>query len=337
MRSILYIGNKLSHLGFTPGVIETLGRQLESEGFKVYYTGTLRNQYLRLLQMLIKTFTLGRKVDYILIDTYSTNAFWYAFLTGMLARRLGTKYIPILHGGDLPSRIKKSKRACDKLFRKSHINIAVSGYLQNTFESYGYPVKVVPNNIVIANYPFKERAHPMPNLLWVRAFSKIYNSLMAIDVLVELQKTYPDASLCMVGPDKDGSLDEFITYAGSKGVSGSIKIKGILLKEEWIRLSSEYDFFINTTNFDNTPVSVIEAMALGMLIVSTNPGGIPFLLEADREAKLVDTGNSGAMVQAIGLMIEHKAAAASMSRAARKKAETFDSPQIINLWKEILV
>lgn len=337
MPEILYIGNKLSHHGFPPGVIEALGRKLEEAGYLVFYAGTFKNKGLRLFQMLYKTFTIGKKVDYILIDTYSTGAFWYAFLTGMLARQLGTKYIPILHGGDLPSRLKKSKRACEKLFRKSHINIAVSGYLQNTFESYGYPVKVVPNNIVIANYPFKERAHPIPNLLWVRAFGKIYNSLMAIDVLVELQKTYPDASLCMVGPDKDGSLDEFINYAGSKGVSGSIKIKGILLKEEWIRLSSEYDFFINTTNFDNTPVSVIEAMALGMLIVSTNPGGIQFLLDADREAKLVETGNSGAMAHAIGFLIEHKAVAASMSRAARKKAETFDSLRIINLWKEILV
>ena len=55
-----------------------------------------------------------------------------------------------------------------------------------------------------------------------------------------------------------------------------ITITGILRKAEWIELSKDYDVFINTTNVDNMPVSVIEAMALGMPIVSTNVGGIPF-------------------------------------------------------------
>jgi len=141
----------------------------------------------------------------------------------------------------------------------------------------------------------------------------------------------------MIGPDKDSRLTEIKKYAESKGISDSVVITGKLSKEDWVRLSAGYDFFINTTNFDNTPISVIEAMALGLLIISTNPGGIPFLLDADKEAKLVNTGNSKAMEQAICYLMENKPEAAEMSRAARKKAETFDSLQIIKLWKEILV
>ena len=40
MKSILYIGNKLSRHGFTPGVIEKFGSLLETEDFKVSYAGT---------------------------------------------------------------------------------------------------------------------------------------------------------------------------------------------------------------------------------------------------------------------------------------------------------
>ncbi len=47
------------------------------------------------------------------------------------------------------------------------------------------------------------------------------------------------------------------------------------------------DIFLNTTNVDNTPVSVIEAQAAGLCVVSTNVGGIPFLLENGKDALLV--------------------------------------------------
>lgn len=336
MKSLLYIGNKISHHGFTPGVIETFGIQLEETGYKVYYAGTLKNQYLRLLQMIHKTFTIGRKVDYILIDTYSTSAFWYAYLTGRIAKILVTKYIPLLHGGDLPARLTRYHRACDILFRNSYTNVAVSGYLQDAFENYGYPVTLIPNNIDISGYRFKIRAHPQPTILWVRSFSKIYNPKMAVDVLIELLKTYPEARLCMVGPDKDGSLKEFTEYAGKKGIDSHIKITGKLAREEWTKLSEQYDFFINTTNIDNTPVSVVEAMALGLIVVSTNPGGIPYLLDANKDAKIVNIGDAAAMSKEISYLIENPSVAQEMSRTARSKAESFDSKSVLKLWKELL-
>ena len=147
MLSILYIGNKISHFGFTPGVIETLGPLLEKEGYRVYYAGTQKNQGLRLGEMLWKTATTGRRVDYILIDTYSTSAFWYAYLASGVARLSGLKYVPILHGGDLPNRLARSKRACDQLFKNSYANVTVSGYLRHEFEKAGYKTITIPNNI----------------------------------------------------------------------------------------------------------------------------------------------------------------------------------------------
>ena len=336
LKSLLYIGNKISHHGFTPGVIETLGKQLEETGFGVYYAGTFKNKALRLLQMLYRTIVIGGRADYILIDTYSTSAFWFAFSTGCLANALKKKYIPILHGGDLPSRIKRSKHACDRLFKNAYINVAVSGYLQKAFEDSGYKTTTIPNSISVENYPFRHRPALKPKLLWVRAFSKIYNPMMTIDVLVELKKTYPDASLCMVGPDKDGTMVEFIEYATQKKLLDSIEITGKLPREEWIKLSEKYDILINTTNIDNTPISIIEAMALGLPVVTTNPGGIPFLLEAGKEAMLVDNGDFKSMATAIGYLIENPSAAIEMTRAAREKAEGFDWMKIQSRWIEVL-
>jgi len=333
---ILYIGNKLSRYGFTPGVIETLGPLLEKEDYAVIYAGTRKNPFLRLTEILWKTATTGRQVDYILIDTYSTSAFWYAYFAGTLAKIISTKYIPILHGGDLPKRLQRSKRACDKLFNNSYANVAVSGYLNHEFEKAGYRTVVIPNSIEISKYPFRLRDQPRPKLLWVRSFHRQYNPLMAADVLAGLLQIHPDAELCMVGPDKDGSLGEFKDYIRQKGTEEHVKITGKLSKEDWISLSENYDFFINTTNVDNTPVSVIEAMALGLCVISTNPGGIPFLVQDGVDAKLVNPQNSSLMIRTVDYLLKNPEDVVQLSVNARKKAEQFDVNVIIPAWKDLL-
>ena len=50
----------------------------------------------------------------------------------------------------------------------------------------------------------------------------------------------------------------------------NVIFQGRLTKHEWVELSYNYDIFINTTNYDNQPISVIESMALGLPIISTN-------------------------------------------------------------------
>ena len=336
MIKVLYIGNNLSHHGFAPGVIETLGKQLKESGYNVSYAGNSRSQLLRMVEMIYKILTVGRRVDYILIDTYSTSAFWYAYLTGGLSKILGTKYIPILHGGDLPKRLQRSKRACDKLFNNSYVNVAVSGYLNHEFEKAGYRTVVIPNSIEISKYPFRLRDQPRPKLLWVRSFHRQYNPLMAADVLAGLLQIHPDAELCMVGPDKDGSLGEFKDYIRQKGTEEHVKITGKLSKEDWISLSENYDFFINTTNVDNTPVSVIEAMALGLCVISTNPGGIPFLVQDGVDAKLVNPQNSSLMIRTVDYLLKNPEDVVQLSVNARKKAEQFDVNVIIPAWKDLL-
>lgn len=336
MKNILYLGNKLSHHGLTKGVIETLGPQLEREGYSVSYAGTHKNIVFRLFEMLCAVWQKRRKADYVLIDTYSSTAFWYAWLSAMFCRFLSIKYIHILHGGSLPDRLKRSKWFCDRIFMYSYANVAVSGYLKYYFEKAGYQAIMIPNNIDIAQYPFKRRTTLKPRLLWVRSFHRQYNPNMAADVLAMLLKDYADADLCMVGPDKDGSMQEFKNYCTQLGITEHVKVKGLLSKPEWHTLSEDYDIFINTTNVDNTPVSVIEAMALGLPVVSTNVGGIPYLLEDRKDALLVEKGDAAAIYRAADSLIENYHFSIELAKNAREKAESFEWNKIVLKWKFLL-
>jgi glycosyltransferase involved in cell wall biosynthesis len=336
MKNILYLGNKLSHHGFTKTGIETLGIQLENEGLKVYYAGTKKSSVLRITEMLWSIMRYFSKIDYVLIDSYSSTAFWYAWLSGMLCRLLRVEYIHILRGGSLPIRLQRSKWFCNQIFLHSYANVAVSGYMKDAFDKAGYPTVVIPNNIDISMYPYKKRQVIKPRLLWVRSFHRQYNPNMAADVLGMLLKDYADAELCMVGPDKDGSMQEFKNYCNQLGITEHVKVTGLLSKPEWHTLSEDYDIFINTTHVDNTPVSVIEAMALGLTVVSTNVGGLPFLLVDGKDALLVNKGDAEAMYKAVKDIIIDQALATEIAGNARAKAESFDWENIKSQWFSLL-
>ena len=103
----------------------------------------------------------------------------------------------------------------------------------------------------------------------------------------------------MVGPDKDGSLSVVKQKATDLDVLDSIYFTGRLSKKEWISKSCDFSFFINTTNADNTPVSVMEAMALGFPVITTNVGGIPYLFINGVEGIQVPANDANAMADAI--------------------------------------
>jgi glycosyltransferase involved in cell wall biosynthesis len=334
-QKLLYIGNKLAASGATISTIDSLSSQLESEGYTVYLASSKHNKILRLLDMMRAVFRYRSKVSCVLIDTYSTQNFYYAVGVANLCRLLKLPYIPILHGGNLPERLRRNKRLSWKLFNGAKINVSPSAYLMEEFKKEGYTNLVeIPNNILLENYPFRFRAELKPKLLWVRSFAAIYNPEMALEVIdLLIQKGY-QASLCMVGPDKDGSLERCKKLAKERSLA--VTFTGKLSKSDWINLSEEYDIFINTTNFDNTPVSVIEAMALGLPVVTTNVGGIPYLLENNKDSLLVNPNDPQAFSSSVMSLLEDSEVAVRLAQNARKKVEMFDWEEVKLLWFKIL-
>lgn len=334
MAKILYIGNKLSVHGLNKTTVETLGKNLFREGFHVSTVSHKKNFIFRLIHMVWETFTCA-KVDFILIDTYSTKAFWYAFICSQIARIRKIKYIPILHGGDLPNRLQKNPNLCRSVFKNAYKNVAPSNFLKSEFERKGYSnVLYIPNSIELEKYNFKLREKIAPKLLWVRAFATIYNPKLAVKVLNKLKEKYPQASLTMVGPDKDGSMEVTRKYAQELGIE--VNFTGKLSKEDWWKLAEHHDIFINTTHFDNTPVSVMEAMALGLPVVSTNVGGIPYLLTHGETAMLVDDNDLSQMVFAVENLLNDSSLTKKLSLEGRNLAKTWDWNEVKQQWHLLL-
>jgi glycosyltransferase involved in cell wall biosynthesis len=336
MKRLLYIGNKLSDHGYTSTSIETLGMFLENVGFNVYYASDKKNKSLRMFEMIFKTFKYARKVDYVLIDTYSTKNFWYAFFISQLCRLLRLKYIPKLHGGNLPNRINSSKFFADFIFKNAYVNVAPSNYLYEAFYKNGYTNLIyIPNTIEVNLYTQSIKEYDAPRLLWVRSFADIYNPIMAIKVFIRTKQLFPNAKICMVGPIKDQSYSKTLRFVNNNNVE--VLFTGKLSKEEWIELSKDYNFFINTTHFDNTPISVIEAMALGLPVISTNVGGIPYLLKDNYNALLINDNDNEEMTNQIIRLMKEPTLAKKIAENGKELVKDFDWDVVKNQWIELLV
>lgn len=333
-RKIVYIDNFLSLHGATPTTGATLTQLFAKQGYDVICAGTKKSKPGRLLEMLLAIVKNRKAV--VLIATYSTSAFYFAWACAQLCRILRITYIPCLHGGNLPERIQNSPILARQLFAHSYTNVVVSGYLEQSVVQNKWPSTLIPNSIPLEKYPYLHRTTAGLRLLWVRSFHKIYNPQLALKVVYELNKIYKDVHLTMTGPDKDGSLDLCRQMAKELNIDNIVTFTGRLNVDEWVQLSASHDVFINTTNFDNLPVSVIEAMALGMPVISTNVGGLKYLIEDGVNGLLVNPGSETEFIAAIRRLMDETSLAPQLSTHARQSAEKFEVTAVMQLWDKLL-
>lgn len=316
-------------------MIEQLLPDLEKR-YTIISASAKLNPLLRLMEMIWVFIKNINHVKLILIDTYSTNAFYYTCVLAVMSSLFSKPYCPILHGGGLPNRLASSPRLSRFIFGKSFINISPSIYLKQIFEREVFTILHIPNFIEVLNYPMTIRKKFRPRILWVRSFHKIYNPVLAIYVLEKLLKRWNDTELCMVGPDKDGSMKDVIRLAKELNITNHLKITGKVKRKDWIELSKKYDIFINTSQVDNHPVTLLEIMALGLPIVTTNVGGIPFIIKNKKNGLLVKSNNAEEMADRISMLISGEIDGKLITRNARKEILELDKNKVIKKWYSLV-
>ncbi len=327
------IGNYLVSPRHNKNVWQALAERLPSTGWDVQVTSTQESKILRLLDMLTTIVIKRREYDLAQIDVFSGKAFFFAECCARLLKCLKVPFVLTLHGGGLPSFAEQFPKRVAQLFALVSDIVTPSPFLQQSLRSYHSQIKIIPNGIEISAIVFKPRSLFSPNLIWIRAFHQTYNPEMAVKVLANLVADYPNTRLTMVGPDKgDGSLQAVELLAGKLRVLDQLVILPAVPNEEIPSLLDKADIFINTTNYDTAPRSLLEAMANGVCVVSTNVGGIPWMITDSQDGLLVPPGDDVAMVNAIKSLLEDPELAMRISQNARRIAEHHDWSNVIPQW-----
>jgi glycosyltransferase involved in cell wall biosynthesis len=335
---VLLVGDFFSSTLGNYSVCEDLAMRLVTSHWPVLTTSNRQGRLPRLLDMVSTAWYRRHNYAVALVDVFSGPAFMWAEAVCQICRLVGKPYILTLRGGNLPAFAQRWPKRVHHLLCSAAVVTTPSRYLLENMVPYCTNPHFLPNPLDLSAYEFKLRKQLQPSLIWLRSFHSIYNPSLAPKALAHLVDSFPDISLAMIGPDKgDGSLQAMQEVAKELGVAHRIGLPGKIPKAEVADWMGRGDIFLNTTNVDNTPISVLEAMACGLCVVSTNVGGIPYLLEHEHDALLVPPDDSAAMARAVRRLLTEPGLAERLSRNARQKAEQFDWSLILPQWKALLI
>ena len=338
---IVYLGNKLAGKGKNPTSVDTLGQRLRGSYPDLISVSSRKFFVSRLFEMWWTIFSKRNQINFVIIDTYSTLAFHFAWTSAFICRLFRIPYIPIIHGGSFENRINKSKKTVTSYLTHAHQVVTPSSFLYRVIEEkLKLTCLIIPNSIDLSQFASSGKVlyHHAPRIFWLRAYQELYNPLLAIEILQLLRSQYGlDAKLTMVGPDKDGSLSQVKLKVLELNLSDHVVLLEGLPLSKWVQLAKECTVFLNTTTVDNTPVSLIEAMSLGLPIVSSDVGGIPDLITDGREGNLYPSGNAPKAAELIHKLHQTTSAWQLASDFALQKAQTMDWEKSIKPhWKRLL-
>jgi glycosyltransferase involved in cell wall biosynthesis len=281
-----------------------------------------------------------RRSDYLAayVEVYSGHAFYWAEAVCWVLRCARKPYVLALHGGALRSYAQRWPWRVRRLLRSATAVSTPSFYLRETLQPYWSDIHVIPNGLDIALYPFLLRDRPRPRLVWLRAFHRIYNPTLAIRVVALLAQEFPEVYLSMVGPDKgDGSLQDAKRMASELGVADRIDWEEGVSKALVPSRLQRADILLNTTKFESFGVSLMEAAALGLCVVTTDVGEVPYRWRQGEDALLVPPDDPAAMAVAVRRVLTEPGLAERLSRNARKKAEGFDWSVVLPRWEALFL
>lgn len=297
-----------------------------------FHAGKLR----RLADTVYTIFSKRSQIDLAILPLYGTKpSFLWQEIAARLLKLFHKKIILIVHGGSIPERMQENAQHFMKALYRADLVICPSAYMQAILKKYQIDSVVIENVLDLAAYSFVQKNTFRPRVIWMRAFEDIYNPVMAVEVACILRKKFSDFKMIMAGTDK-GMLNEILTMIEKENLQELISFPGYIIMEQKKEFSTGFDIFISTNNIDNAPVSLIEFMAMGLPVISTNAGGISALIEDNVNGFLVPINDAKAMAEKIIELIEHRETAMRIARNAYVFSRKFDEEIVFEKWvKEI--
>lgn len=311
---------------------ETLARHLESEGGSVSRTSFKEPVFKRALDMAWTLWRERHRYSFVHIQSHSYLNFLYTVLAVVMAKLLSKKVICMYYGGAAKEFLNRFGWFVLPVLRRVNVLVVASGFLAGVFNSYGLKPIIIPHVLDLSSWRFRERRQAQPKLLWVRHFDPEYNPRMLIEAFRLIKRQAPDATLCVVGT---GQLQSELQVAVKRhGLSG-IRFMGRVDREKLVELFCESDIFLSTSNVDNQPVTILEAFASGVPVVTTNAGGIPYIVTDGQTGLLVDIGDHEAMAEKVLELIENPSLAHRLSVEGYREVEKYSWVCIREQWLNI--
>jgi glycosyltransferase involved in cell wall biosynthesis len=277
----------------------------------------------RLAPYLLNLWSTAGRIDLLHVMGNSGLA-WYLFAAPALAvcALRGTPVVLNYRGGNAEVFLARHGARVRWLLERANAALIVpSGFLEQVFARHGMPAQVVPNIVDARTFSPRPRAACGRHLIVTRNLEDIYDIPTALRAFAVIRQRYPDARLTIAGSGPRRAALESLTR--ELGLQDAVRFSGRIDNERIADLYREAAVLLNPATVDNTPISLLEAMASGVPIVSTNVGGVPFLVAHGRHGLLVPARDPEAMAAAALRLLGDEALARRMRSEGLALAATF--------------
>jgi glycosyltransferase involved in cell wall biosynthesis len=269
------------------------------------------------------------RYDVIHIFSASYTSFVIAPTPALLVAKLfGRKTVLNYRSGECEDHLRRWRTAVPTIRCFDRI-VVPSGYLVDVFARFGLEARSIFNFVETTRFRFRERRPLRPRFLSNRNHEPLYNVAMALRAFAIVQRRRPEASLLVAGDGSErGGLEELARSLGLRNV----EFVGRLPNERMPELYDAADIYLNTPNVDNMPGSIIEAYASGLAVVTTDAGGIPYIVRNGETGLVVPRDDHERMAEAALHLLEDDAAAQRLVVNARAECRKYAWKAVRGEW-----
>jgi glycosyltransferase involved in cell wall biosynthesis len=252
-----------------------------------------------------------------------------------IAKMRGIPSVVNYHGGEAEAFLERSGALVLMSLRYASALAVPSAFLQQVFGRRGIRSDIVSNIVDVARFRPSDRGEGprFPHLVVARNLEPIYDIASAVRAFALIRKDAPEAKLTVAGSGPERKT--LASLAAELGISDAVNFCGRLDRDRMAELYRSASVAINPSRVDNMPTSVLEAMASGIPVVSTDVGGVPFILQNGVTGLLVTAGDHAAMAAAVQRLLGEPALAQRLREAALVHVQQYTWPQVRRGWSDV--
>jgi glycosyltransferase involved in cell wall biosynthesis len=180
--------------------------------------------------------------------------------------------------------------------------IVPSGFLVEVFGRLGFRAESIFNISDFGAFKCRERRVVTPRILVARNLEPLYDIETSIRAYAVIKSKYPTATLTIAGYGSDERrLKSLVRDLNIQDVTFTGRVERSHMPE----LFQRADIFLNSSVIDNMPVAIIEAFYAGLPVVTTDVGGIPYIVRDRESGLLTPKRDVNALAAALGEAIDN--------------------------------
>lgn len=269
------------------------------------------------------------KADVVHVFSHSYLSFFlFTFPAVAAGKVMGKRVILHYHGGGAGAFLKSWFWLARLALETTDLIIVPSGFLAAVFLRHHLRTVEVPNILELDNLPFRERIPLQPHVIMARHLEPDYNVACGLRAFALLRQSYPQATLTIAGDGSEKAM--LVSLCHELGIADGVTFTGNIENSKMKTIYDRADIYLNTSCVDNQPVSILEASACGLPVVSTAVGGIPYMTRHGENAMLAPDNDAAQLAAHLIALLQDKMLSAHLIHQARQRIQEHSWTPIYN-------